>query len=154
MLDGGVHFVAGLRLLMGRENPLVTLSCQSAQLQGHLPPVDTLEATAKAKNGAVGSISLSFGTTGKGKEWMVACEKGVVTVSGNKVTIDDKTEEIEDEKSGVPPEVRKWGEALVAGRANERQSPEEALADLELIEVMLRSGEQGGTPFKLEHQMP
>ncbi|KIW86052.1 hypothetical protein Z517_01446 [Fonsecaea pedrosoi CBS 271.37] len=152
LLDGGVHFTAGLRLMMGKGNPLVSLSAHSAQLQEHLPPVDTVEATAKSKKGAVGTISISFGTTHKGSEWAVGCEKGPVSLSGNKVTYDDKTEEVQDEKTGVPGEVRAWGEALAAGKVNESQSPEEALADLELIEAMLRSGEQGGVPIKLEYQ--
>ncbi|KIW87520.1 uncharacterized protein Z519_11843 [Cladophialophora bantiana CBS 173.52] len=152
LLDGGVHFTAGLRMMMGKDNPLVTLSAHSAQLQEHLPPVDTVEATAKSKKGAVGTISISFGTTHKGSEWAVGCEKGSVSLSGNKVTYDDKTEEVKDEKTGVPGEVRAWGEALAAGKVNERQSPEEALADLELIEAMLQSGKQGGVPFKLEYQ--
>ncbi|KAK5224577.1 hypothetical protein LTR67_000373 [Exophiala xenobiotica] len=152
LLDGGVHFTAGLRLMLGKDNPLVSISAHSALLQEHLPPVDTVEATAKSKTGAVGTISISFGTTAKGSEWVVGCEKGFVSISRNQVTIDDKVEEIEDEKSGVPPEVRAWGEALAAGTVNEMQSPEEALADLELVEAMLRSGEQGGVPIKLQHQ--
>jgi len=152
LLDGGVHFTAGLRLLMGPENPLVSISANTAQLQEHLPPVDTIDATAKAKNGATGTISISFGTTFSGIEWTVACKDGVVSTARGKVTIGDKTEEIEDERSGVPPEVRAWGEALSAGKVNERQSPEEALADLELIEACLRSGEQGGKAITLECQ--
>ena len=44
--------------------------------------------------------------------------------------------EIEDERSGVPPEIRKWGEALSAGERNEKQIPEEALADLELVRTL------------------
>ncbi|EXJ84437.1 hypothetical protein A1O3_05105 [Capronia epimyces CBS 606.96] len=152
LLDGGVHTVAALRLMLGKDNPLVTLSAHSAQLQEHLPPVDTVEATGKTKNGAVGTISMSFGTTAKGSEWNIGSEKGSVSISRDQVTVDGKTEKVEDEGTGVAPEVRKWGEALVAGTSNERQSPEEALADLELIEVMLRSGEQGGVPIKLEHQ--
>lgn len=151
-MDGGVHFTAGLRLLMGPENPLVSLSAYTTQLQEHLPPVDTIDATAKAKNGATGTISISFGTTFSGSEWTVACQDGVVSVTFGKVSIENKTEEIQDERSGVPPEVRAWGEALAAGKANERQSPEEALADLELIEASLRSGEQGGKPIVLQHQ--
>jgi predicted dehydrogenase len=138
--------------MLGKDNPLVSISAHSALLQEHLPPVDTVEATAKSKTGAVGTISISFGTTAKGSEWVVGCEKGFVRISRNQVTIDDKVEEIEDEKSGVPPEVRAWGEALAAGTVNEMQSPEEALADLELVEAMLRSGEQGGVPIKLQHQ--
>ena len=138
--------------MLGKDNPLVSLSAHSAQLQKHLPPVDTVEGTAKTKQGTIGTMSISFGTTHKGSEWAVGCENGCVSISGNKVTVDDKTEEIQDERSGVPPEVRAWGEALAAGKTNKKQSPEEALADLELIETMLRSGEQGGIPIKLEHQ--
>ncbi|KIW21209.1 hypothetical protein PV08_01789 [Exophiala spinifera] len=152
LLDGGVHFTAALRLMLGKDNPLVSISAHSALLQEHLPPVDTVEAIAKSKKGAVGTISISFGTTAKGSEWTVAAENGFVSISRNKVTIDDKVDEIEDERTGVPPEVRAWGEALAAGKANEQQSPEEALADLELVEAMLRSGEQGGAPVKLQYQ--
>ena len=138
--------------MLGKDNPLVSLSAHSAQLQKHLPPVDTLEGVAKSKQGTIGSISISFGTTHKGSEWAIGCEDGFVSISGNKVTVDGKIEEIQDERTGVPPEVRLWGEALAAGQTNEKQFPEEALADLELIEAMLRSGEQGGVPIKLEHQ--
>lgn len=138
--------------MLGKDNPLVSLSAHSSQLQKHLPPVDTVEGTAKTKQGTVGTMSISFGTTHKGSEWAIGSENGFVSISGNKVTVDGKTEEIQDEKTGVPPEVRAWGEALVAGKVNDKQSPEEALADLELIEAMLRSGEQGGIPVKLEHQ--
>jgi hypothetical protein len=59
---------------------------------------------------------------------------------------------VKDERTGVPPEVRAWGEAIEAAKANERQLPEEALADLEIIEASLRSGEQGGKPIALECQ--
>lgn len=152
LLDGGIHYVAGLRFMLGKGNPLVSVAANTAQLQKHLPPVDTIEATAKAKNGAIGTISMSFGTTAKGSEWTVACDDGFVSLSRNKVTIDTETVEIEDERSGVPPEVRKWGEALVAGRVNEAQSPEEALADLEVLEALLRSGEQDSKVITLHRQ--
>ena len=137
---------------MGKDNPLLTLSAHTAQLQPHLPPVDTIEAVAKAKNGAVGTITISFGTTQKGRVWAVGCEKGYVSVSGSTVTAGDKTWEIEDEKTGVPPEIRAWGKALAAGTTNPEQSPEEALADFELIDAALRSGEQGGKAVMLKYQ--
>lgn len=138
--------------MLGKDNPLATISCQSAQLQKHLPPVDTLEATGKTKQGTVGTISISFGTTAKGREWTIGSENGYVSIAGSDVTTDGKTEEVADEKTGVPPEVRAWGEALAAGTVNELQSPEEALADLELIEAMLVSGAENGKPIHLEHQ--
>lgn len=152
LLDGGVHFTAGIRLLLGKSNPLVELSAQTAQLRDYLPPLDTVDAVLATKYGAPGTISISFGTTFKGSEWSVACEKGVVSVSGSTVKVGDEEKNVEDERSGVPPEIRKWGEALSQGRVNERQSPQEALADLELIEAMLRSGEAGGHKVVLKYQ--
>ena len=77
----------------------------------------------------------------KGKEWTVACERGCVSVSGSTVTmVDAEGEEssidVEDEGSGVKPEVRAWGEALTEERQNENQRPEEALADLEVVSLI------------------
>ena len=136
LLDGGVHFAAGLRLLLGSD-PIVRLSALTNQLQKHLPPVDSVDATLKTKSGATGTFSVSFGTTLSGSEWSVGCEKGSVSVSGSTITtvIDGKEEkvEIKDERTGVPPEVRKWGEAMTSGAQNSLQIPEEALADLELV---------------------
>lgn len=151
LLDGGVHFAAVLRLLL-RDDPLVSLSAQTAQLQEHLPPVDTVEAAAKAKSGAVGSISFSFGTTANGSEYNIGCEKGFVSVSNETLTVDGKEEKVEEEGSGVAPEVRAWGEGLAKKQADKLQSPREALADLEIIEACLRSGEQGGKPIDLKYQ--
>ena len=144
--------MAGMRLLLGRDNPLVSVSANTAQLQEHLPPIDTIDATAKTRDGVTGVVAISFGTTFKCSEWAVASELGVVSVSGNQVTIGKDTKEVQNEGSGVAPEVRKWGEALAEGKTNQRQRPEEALADLELIEAMLRSGEQGGKPIALKYQ--
>jgi hypothetical protein len=62
-----------------------------------------------------------------------------VTVSRNKIVTrsggEEVVEEIEDEKTGVPPEVRNWGEGLVVGTREERLEPEEALADVELVSL-------------------
>ena len=40
---------------------------------------------------------------------------------------------VQDDISGVTPEVKDWAEALAGGRTNKIQSPEEAVADLELV---------------------
>lgn len=139
LLDGGVHVTAGLRLLLGPENTITRLSAFSAQLQKHLPPVDTIDAAMKTKSGATGTFSVSFGTSFTGYEFNIACEGGTVSLSvfGSTVTtvVEGKEEKsvVDDERTGVPPEVRKWGEALAAGQRNEKQRPEEALADLELV---------------------
>lgn len=46
--------------------------------------------------------------------------------------------------SGVKTEVNAFAKSITTGVANERGAPEEALADLRLIQRMLESGEQGG----------
>lgn len=154
LLDGGVHFIAGTRLLLGKENSPVKTSAFTAQLRVHLPPVDTLNATVLLKNGSSGTIAISFGTTFSGAAYEVAAEKGTVTVSRGKVTVKkDGQEEVKDfpdEGSGVKQEVKAWAEAVAKGVENPQQSPEEALKDLELLEASLKSGENGGSPVELK----
>jgi len=107
LLDGGVHFTAGLRLLLGPEDPIVRISAYSTQLQKHLPPVDTIYATMRTKTGATGTFSVSFGTSLTGSEWTIGCEGGSVSVSRSTITtvINGKEEkkEVQDERSGMPP---------------------------------------------------
>lgn len=155
LLDGGVHFVAATRLILegGGVKP-VTTSAFSTQLQEHLPPVDTVDATVKLSNGASGTISLSFGTTFTGSEYAFAAEKGTVTVSRGKVTVvkdgKEETKEFPEEGNGVKQEIAAWGKALGEGKPDPRQSAEEALRDLQVLEAMLQSGEKSGAPIKLK----
>jgi predicted dehydrogenase len=158
LLDGGVHFAAGTRLLLkGGGEKIKSISAYTAQLQKHLPPVDTLNATLQLTNSASGTLSISFGTTDTGSEYLVACENGTVHVSKGTVTVtkdgkETESKEFPDEAAGVHQEIKAWGESLEKGKRNEMQSPEEALADLEIIESSLKSGEQGGKPVVLEKQ--
>ena len=139
-MDGGVHTAAGMRLFLGQANRISRLSAFSRQAQEHLPPVDTVDAALKTISGATGSLSISFGTTMKGSEYAFGCENGSVSVKGQTITVvegeHEETKEVEDERSGVPPEVRKWAEGIVAGKQNPRQRPEEGLADLEIVSVI------------------
>ncbi|CAE7020938.1 hypothetical protein PTNB85_09855 [Pyrenophora teres f. teres] len=156
LLDGGVHFVAATRLLLqGGGQKITKVSAFTAQLQEYLPPVDTLNATMQLDNGASGTLSISFGTTDTGSEYLVACEKGSVHVSRGKVVVtrDGKkaeTKEFPDEGNGVNQEIKAWAKSLEDGNRNEMQSPEEALKDLEILEVCLKSGEQGGKPIDVK----
>ncbi|MCJ1333037.1 hypothetical protein MMC10_009731 [Thelotrema lepadinum] len=165
VLDAGVHFIAALRQLLGSDT-VATVSAFTTQNQKHLPPLDTLDACLKTKTGGTGTVSISFGTTLSGSEYTVGFEGGSVSVVpgtlqkmvhgkeqradvGTVTTLIDgkeETKQIEDEGTGVVPEIRAWGEALVAGKPNPKQSPEEALADLEMLENMFKSGDAGGAP--------
>ena len=152
MLDAGVHFIASLRLLLGQD-AVASVSAFTTQNQKHLPPLDTLDACLKTSSGGTGTVSISFGTTLSGGEWVVGFEKGSVSVTPGgvqkvvqgknigvnigtvKTDIDGKEEttEVEDEGTGVKPEIRAWGEGLATGKPNPQQSPEQALADLEMV---------------------
>lgn len=159
LLDGGVHFVAGMRVLLGSEAKVERVCAFTQQLQPHLVPVDTVDATLRLANGSTGTFSVSFGTTFSGVSWEVACEGGSVRVAGQEVVITPKGgEEVKEEKpealgSGVKAEVFAWAESIVNGKQDDQQKPEEALADLECLEAMLKSGGKGGEPVLLHYQI-
>ncbi|KAM0330669.1 hypothetical protein ACHAQA_003621 [Verticillium albo-atrum] len=158
LLDGGVHYMAGLRLLLDTQpgNQIARLSSFTSQVKEYLPPVDTADVIIKTKAGVTGTFQISRGTSLSADEWTFACENGWIKIENEKVTISrdgkETVETVTNERSGVPPEIRVWGETLVAGKVRPEQEPEAALADLELIELLLRSGENNGTPVDTQHQ--
>lgn len=170
LLDGGVHFIAGIRnLLSGSGERVTTLSAFTSQLREYLPPVDTVDSTWKLSNGSTGTFSVSFGTSFSGAEWSVACEGGTVSIdrtivkskaTGQDEVIEDVKDEVEADTAGahvpigsVVPEVFAWAKSLKSGKWDPRQSAEEALADLEILEAMLTSGESSGKAVELKYQI-
>jgi len=137
LLDGGVHFIAGTRLLLGKGNTPTRILAFSSQLQKYLPPVDTVDATWQTESGISGTFSVSFGTTFRGSEYIVACEKGTVAVSRGVVTVvingKEEKKEFKDEGSGVEQEVAAWAAGLEKGVMDLQQSPREALQDLRVV---------------------
>ncbi|KAF3930742.1 hypothetical protein ABW19_dt0210189 [Dactylella cylindrospora] len=153
-LDGGVHFTAGLRKLVGADQ-ISQLASFTNLAHPHLLPIDTITSTIKLKSGACGTFALSFGSTShKQFEWLIVCEGGSVKVGeGGKVTVKKVgEEEVVKEfgwNSGVKGEVKAFAEAVARSKGNEIQSPELAVGDLEMIEKMLKSGEEGGKPLEI-----
>lgn len=144
---------AGLRLILGSEH-IIALSAQSQLQQAYLPPVDTVDAVVQTGSGATGIISLSWGSPFKDSTFEFACDKGVVTLKGDDVTVDGKAYHVEFDGNGVGPEVADFATAIVNGSPVEkRQSPEAALADLEMLEQMLKSGERQGERVDLQLQV-
>lgn len=153
LLDGGVHMLAGLRLILGPEEHITTVSAQSQQQQEYLPPVDTVDAVVKTRSGATGVVSLSWGSSFNDNIFEFACEKGVVSMHFDGVSVNGTDYPVEFDGKGVVPEVAEFATAIVNGRPVEkRQSPEEALADLEILEGMLQSGEMQGERVELRLQ--
>lgn len=152
-MDGGVHMLAGMRLILGPDR-ITAVSAQSQQQQSYLPPVDTVDAVVQTESGATGVVSISFGSPFSDNAYEFACEKGVVSMQNDDVTVNGETHTVEFDGNGVAPEVAEFATAIVNGRPVEkRQSPEEALADLEILEQMLQSGEKQGTRLQLRLQV-
>lgn len=153
VLDGGIHLVAGLRLLLGPKDPISTLSAHTTLILPRLPPVDTVDAVMKTQVGAPGVFSASYGSQFDDYGFEVACENGVVALSREGVTVNGEMTEISDKSNGVAAEIASWVESILNGRAlDPRQSPEEAFADLEVLELLLKSGERDGEKMKLQFQ--
>ncbi|KAL2797612.1 hypothetical protein BJX66DRAFT_87346 [Aspergillus keveii] len=153
VLDGGIHTLAGLRLILGRGgNELKTLSAQTCQLQEYLPPIDTVDAVAKTASGAPGVISLSFGSEFKELALEFTCAEGVVTLVDDRLTVKGDVTDIPFEGVGVKEEVQAFAASIGNGKLDEMLRPEEALADLEILESIVKSGEEDGEKKALSLQ--
>ncbi|KAJ9288044.1 hypothetical protein DTO021C3_4448 [Paecilomyces variotii] len=153
LLDGGVHFIAGLRLFLGPTDPITTLSAQTRLLQEHLAPVDTVDAVLKTKSGATGVFSVSFGSDFKDTAYEIACDGGVVTLTFDGVTVNGVKQDVEYDGRGVKDEVADFAASVAkGGPLDRRQTVNEALADLEILEKFLKSGEKDGEKISLTLQ--
>ena len=160
ILDGGVHFVAALRTLLGSDS-VTCVTAFTKLIQPYLPIVDTLDSTVKTESGASGTCSISFGTTSHGCAYTIACEKGSVTIDPlHKVTTKNvKGEELEVKElgigeilagPGVAEEIVAFGKSILSGKLDPRQTPEQALVDLAVVEAMLTSGDKNGEPVDVK----
>lgn len=158
LLDGGVHFVAALRMLLAAAGgqQIRRLAGFSGLLDERLVPVDTVHAAAATQDGKTGTIAMSFGTEFKsGLEVEVVTTRGSVVWTPTEVrTVTRKAagggagETVEERRefpydTGVKPEVDAFAAAIAAGELDERQTPLEALRDLEILQGLLESGAGG-----------
>lgn len=161
LLDGGVHFAAITRLLIGTsaDSAPASVVAQTYLAQKHLAPIDSVSAVVTTRSGASGTYQHSAGSTLSSFDWDVAYEKGALRIADGKVTVTSSsaaggepvTREFE-RSSGVAEEVAAWAGALAEGTTHPLLSPEEALRDLEFLEKMFISGEQGGAAQTYELQ--
>ncbi len=172
LLDGGVHFAAGARMLflladsMGDasaqqqarlDSRPASVSARTALVRAHLPPVDSVAALVTTRGGATGTYQHTVGSTISAYDFDVAYEHGSIRVADGTVTVaatggGEPVSKTFERASGVPEEVAAWAAGIRDGRPDPAQSTEEALADLEFIEKMLQSGEQDGKWLTYELQ--
>ncbi|KAL2264564.1 hypothetical protein VTJ83DRAFT_7074 [Remersonia thermophila] len=155
LLDGGVHFVAALRLLLnavGEE--IAQVAGFSALLEQRLLPVDTVHAVAVTRRGVAGTVAMSFGT-----EFKAGTEVELVTTNGAVLWTPDEVSTVARSKdgsgreqatrrfvysTGVANEVAAFASAIETGVLEKGLSPREALKDLEVVQGLLMSGAEGG----------
>ena len=142
--DGGVHHMAVLRLLLGEAE---TVTAQAAALRPDLPPADTLSASIRFVNGALGTYTVTYAVPGPETALQVAGTDGALLIWRARVELWRRGKVIRSwaEPSPVDGLVAMYQDFAQAVRAGQppRSTPAEGLADLRLIIAMLRSSETG-----------
>jgi predicted dehydrogenase len=157
LLDGGVHYVSVLRMLLGE---VTSVAAMVKQASPNLNPVDTLTATLQFASGVQATYLNTFavgtpfaaaltivGDAGslrveRGK-LELATSPGVVVGGGTGPVSEKGVEEIRCAfYNGVQDELAAFG-AAVAEATPHRNSPLEALADFVVVEAMLASAADG-----------
>lgn len=143
VLDGGVHQIAALRMVVGE---IAAVSAVASHVRPDLPPVDTLTAALRFQDGAVGAYSITYAA---GAPWFapldVVGEQGALRVWEHEVALTSggETRSIPAPRyDGVRGELAAFAGAIRQGEAH-RNTPQECLRDVAVIEAMLRSAESG-----------
>eukprot|EP00850_Spirogloea_muscicola_P012100 SM000077S21574 [mRNA] locus=s77:239014:242436:- [translate_table: standard] len=162
MIDGGVHFIGGLRLVSGCE--ATSVSALATHVDEMLPPPDNLAAIMQFDKGCTGAMIISWSATSRKMSWRVVGENGTVEAErgvedghhGYTATLypaRGTPEQSFHPFNGVQEELQVFAEDVAATislggrhRADSRSSPLEAIRDLAIVEAMLQSGEKGGSP--------
>ena len=142
LLDGGVHNVAAMRMIMGE---IESVSAYVSQVRIDLPPADTLSATIRFDSGAFGTLTMTFAAgDGWSSEINVIGDKGRMRVNPKELEIlrPDKETNLTFAVNNVTAELADFARAIQDG-GSFIDTPEQALQDVAVIEAMLKSAETG-----------
>ncbi|KAG6543456.1 hypothetical protein Mapa_015126 [Marchantia paleacea] len=163
--DCGVHFVAGLRAMMGG-NDIVSVAAITTHRDALVPPPDTLTALMKFRNGCSGVMVITYSSSNYKASWRVVSSEGSVEVErgfkdsqfGYTVTytpLEGKGSSEFVPLMGLEAELRAFASdvqrnILQVGLIPDwRSSPPEALQDLAIIETCLSSGSHKDAPVAM-----
>jgi predicted dehydrogenase len=143
LLDGGVHHIAALRLIIGE---IVEVSATVKGVAAHLPPADTIAAHLRFANGAVGVYLAGYSLTSPWPPYLhVLGEEGALRMQRGEVEItrNGQSEVVRCEKfDGVEQELIAFARAIRSG-APHINTPAAALGDLAVVNALLRSAAEG-----------
>ena len=158
LLDGGVHFVAGLRKIL--PSKISQISAFTRLNRDYLPPVDTIHATLQLEDGATGLFGVTFAARRGKYEIELMGQEGCITGSLGEpestvvLTKDGKEEKKtfkDANRNAILGEFVAFAKAVLEEKEDKSGDPEEALADLVVLEFMLKSGEKGGQSIAFKY---
>ncbi|KAI4334604.1 hypothetical protein L6164_019272 [Bauhinia variegata] len=161
ILDMGVHFIAGLRMLVGCE--VVSVSARTSHVDTTLPPPDNVSSVFHLENGCSGVFVMVVSSRSPKIMWRVVGIKGTVQIErgyqgqhGYLVTVfgeDGQSESSFFPFSGVTDELKAFINDVSQQQANKnggqyeaepRLSFVEGARDVAVLEAMLESGAKHG----------
>ncbi|XAR60421.1 scyllo-inositol 2-dehydrogenase (NADP+) [Bertholletia excelsa] len=166
ILDMGVHFIAGLRMLAGE---IKSVSAITSHVDLSLPPPDNISSSFQLENGCSGVFVMVVSSRSPKVVWRVVCLKGTLQIErGNKdgkhgytvllYTSDGQTKSSFFPFSGVNDELKTFlsdvSQAILkkeGGHASEpRCSFIEGVRDVAVLEAILESGAMQGAQVEVK----
>ncbi|EXB48401.1 Uncharacterized protein L484_007981 [Morus notabilis] len=166
ILDMGVHFVAGMRMLVGSE--VVSVSAATSHVDKTLPPPDNISSLFQLENGCSGVFVVVVSSSSPKILWRVVGLKGTLQVERGKhdgqhgylvsfYGADGQSKSTFYRFSGVTEEFKSFihdiSQASVKGGvhvAEPRMSFVEGARDVAVLEAMLESGAKQGAPVHVK----
>lgn len=143
VLDGGVHHIALLRMILGE---ITAVHATSAHMRDDLPAPDTMHAALEFEAGFTGSYSVTYAAESPWTQTLhIVGDEGVVLMDRGAVRIVCNTGErtlAVPENQGVQEEFAAFASAITEG-AKHRNAAREAVQDVAVIEAMLLSAQTG-----------
>jgi predicted dehydrogenase len=145
VLDVAVHHVAVLRLILGE---VATVSAEVMQFAPDLPPMDTISAVLRMESGVLGNYLFCYAASAP---WppnlMIVGERGNLVVQRGLLELHSQGQKRVIPcrgMSGVEDEFAAFAKTLLQGEPL-RNTPQQALNDLAVVEAMLLAADQGET---------
>jgi len=143
LMDGGVHHVAALRMIVGE---ITSVSAMTSHASTTFAMADTLSATLHFANGAVGSyvVSYAVGAPWPGHLYVVG-DQGALRVQRGEIelTRGKQTEVITCPKfDGVANELVAFAAAIQTGQPHDNTS-QAGLLDVAVMEAILHAAQRG-----------
>ncbi|XP_022958161.1 uncharacterized protein LOC111794937 [Cucurbita pepo subsp. pepo] len=163
ILDMGVHFIAGLRMLVGCE--VVSVSATTSYVDKSLPPPDNISSLFQLENGCSGVFVMVVSSRSPRIFWRVVGLKGTLQIErGNQdgkhgylVSLSDANGQNKCSFypfSGVTEELKTFIDAISAKgsdyKADARISFVEGARDVAVLDAMLESGAKHGAPVQVK----